>query len=71
MEFPGRVVRVEPGVGFGLQFGEMGSETRHQLGQQITQIGRQAAARGPGSGLRRLPSVGSRRRSRLRSRRRG
>jgi len=45
MPLQGRVLRVEPGVGFAMQFGEMTSETLYQLGQEIAQIGRQAASR--------------------------
>jgi hypothetical protein len=36
----GQVARVEPGVGFGLQFGELAPEARHRLGEEIAQIRR-------------------------------
>jgi hypothetical protein len=37
---PGRVARVEPGVGFAMEFGEMGSENRFQLSEEIARISR-------------------------------
>jgi hypothetical protein len=45
MPLQGRVVRAEPGAGFAMQVGEMGSEARYQLGQEIAHISRQATAR--------------------------
>jgi hypothetical protein len=44
MLLQGHVVRVEPGVGFALQFGQMGSESRYQLGQEIAQVARKSAS---------------------------
>jgi hypothetical protein len=38
----GQVVRVEPGVGFGMQFGELMPETRHRLHDEIAQIRRRS-----------------------------
>jgi len=40
MLLPGHVARVEPGVGFGVQFGDMGSEAHYRLGEAIAQIRR-------------------------------
>ena len=36
----GRVARVEPGVGFGVQFGQLAPEARHRLGEEVAQIRR-------------------------------
>lgn len=38
MLLAGRVVRVEPGVGFGMQFREMLPETKSELNQEIDKI---------------------------------
>jgi hypothetical protein len=38
MLLAGRVARVEPGVGFGVQFREMLPETKYQLGEELEQI---------------------------------
>jgi hypothetical protein len=40
MPIGGRVARVEPGVGFAMEFGELGIATHHRLGEEIAQIRR-------------------------------
>ena len=40
MLLAGRVVRVEPGRGFGMQFREMLPETKFQLGQELEHLRR-------------------------------
>ena len=39
MLLAGRVARVEPGVGFGVQFREMLPETKYQLGEELGRLG--------------------------------
>jgi hypothetical protein len=40
MPVGGRVARVEPGVGFAMEFGDLGTATRQRLGEEIAQIRR-------------------------------
>jgi hypothetical protein len=44
---PGFVTRVESGVGFGMQFRELGSDDRFRLGEEITRILRSRPSRPP------------------------
>ncbi len=45
MPLQGHVVRVHPGLGFAVEFGEMGSEARYQLRQEIAHIAREVGPR--------------------------
>ena len=47
MMLPGLVTRVESGVGFGMQFGELGSDDRFRLSEEIARILRSRPLRPP------------------------
>lgn len=60
MMLPGHVAHVEPGVGFGMQFGELGSDDRFRLGEELTRISRsRPSPRGGGHDPTRVASMWS------------